>query len=125
GGRRTKGLSQLLEVGVAQGRCHFMAKDPFLNGPHVAVIAVIEDDQGDGQLIARCGGQLLQVPAKASITGDGQYPASAACDCSPQSSRKAIAQGALITGADRSEEHTSELQSRFDLVCRLLLEKKN
>src|SRR5699024_12769237 len=25
----------------------------------------------------------------------------------------------------RSEEHTSELQSRFDLVCRLLLEKKN
>src|SRR5699024_12726868 len=27
--------------------------------------------------------------------------------------------------AGRSEEHTSELQSRFDLVCRLLLEKKN
>src|SRR5207249_10472684 len=27
-------------------------------------------------------------------------------------------------GAGRSEEHTSELQSRFDLVCRLLLEKK-
>src|SRR5579885_1712760 len=25
----------------------------------------------------------------------------------------------------RSEEHTSELQSRFDLVCRLLLEKKS
>src|SRR5438067_7331054 len=27
-------------------------------------------------------------------------------------------------GTMRSEEHTSELQSRFDLVCRLLLEKK-
>src|SRR5260221_10739141 len=27
--------------------------------------------------------------------------------------------------ADRSEEHTSELQSHSDLVCRLLLEKKN
>src|SRR2546421_8889306 len=26
--------------------------------------------------------------------------------------------------SDRSEEHTSELQSRSDLVCRLLLEKK-
>src|SRR5699024_11624202 len=26
--------------------------------------------------------------------------------------------------AERSEEHTSELQSHFDLVCRLLLEKK-
>src|SRR2546428_2984095 len=28
-------------------------------------------------------------------------------------------------GVVRSEEHTSELQSRSDLVCRLLLEKKN
>src|SRR2546428_8263370 len=28
------------------------------------------------------------------------------------------------THYDRSEEHTSELQSRSDLVCRLLLEKK-
>src|SRR5699024_12662170 len=30
----------------------------------------------------------------------------------------------LIKLLCRSEEHTSELQSRFDLVCRLLLEKK-
>src|SRR5207249_5730032 len=30
----------------------------------------------------------------------------------------------FLAGLDRSEEHTSELQSRFDLVCRLLLEKK-
>src|SRR2546428_5094986 len=30
-----------------------------------------------------------------------------------------------ILDAFRSEEHTSELQSRSDLVCRLLLEKKN
>src|SRR5207249_10033256 len=29
-----------------------------------------------------------------------------------------------LNGSRRSEEHTSELQSRFDLVCRLLLEKK-
>src|SRR2546421_3700391 len=29
-----------------------------------------------------------------------------------------------LTGRLRSEEHTSELQSRSDLVCRLLLEKK-
>src|SRR5206468_6660234 len=29
------------------------------------------------------------------------------------------------TSSWRSEEHTSELQSRSDLVCRLLLEKKN
>src|SRR5690349_22494318 len=31
----------------------------------------------------------------------------------------------LVHDAVRSEEHTSELQSRRDLVCRLLLEKKN
>src|SRR5437868_15489926 len=30
----------------------------------------------------------------------------------------------LTAPNSRSEEHTSELQSRFDLVCRLLLEKK-
>src|SRR5699024_5715962 len=32
--------------------------------------------------------------------------------------------GAMKSGNYRSEEHTSELQSRFELVCRLLLEKK-
>src|SRR5438105_391259 len=35
-----------------------------------------------------------------------------------------VVAGAGPTGC-RSEEHTSELQSRVDLVCRLLLEKKN
>src|SRR5256886_11263821 len=29
-----------------------------------------------------------------------------------------------LTGVNRSEEHTSELQSQSNLVCRLLLEKK-
>src|SRR5438034_5728745 len=31
----------------------------------------------------------------------------------------------LATGDGRSEEHTSELQSHSEIVCRLLLEKKN
>src|SRR2546422_3643272 len=37
-----------------------------------------------------------------------------------------VAAGAVVpsSGASRSEEHTSELQSRLHLVCRLLLEKK-
>src|SRR2546429_6046110 len=30
----------------------------------------------------------------------------------------------IVVGQDRSEEHTSELQSRLHLVCRLLLAKK-
>src|SRR2546430_6257605 len=33
--------------------------------------------------------------------------------------------GAAIPHHSRSEEHTSELQSQSNLVCRLLLEKKN
>src|SRR5699024_12576145 len=38
---------------------------------------------------------------------------------------RATAAFLLVLTSMRSEEHTSELQSRFDLVCRLLLEKKN
>src|SRR5688500_20001579 len=37
---------------------------------------------------------------------------------------EAVLQG-LLRGEPRSEEHTSELQSPCNLVCRLLLEKKN
>src|SRR5271163_2403395 len=36
-----------------------------------------------------------------------------------------VASSASTQASTRSEEHTSELQSRSDLVCRLLLEKKN
>src|SRR5207247_5040999 len=39
----------------------------------------------------------------------------------PQAVR--LARAGLAEPEDRSEEHTSELQSRVDLVCRLLLEK--
>src|SRR5438105_12069661 len=37
---------------------------------------------------------------------------------------RAVVLNWMIRSAQRSEEHTSELQSRVDLVCRLLLEKK-
>src|SRR5699024_12079325 len=57
-----------------------------------------------------------------------------ACDlgCPTWQHRSGLASGPQQYGsrwpcvehARRSEEHTSELQSRFDLVCRLLLEKK-
>src|SRR6202047_2705154 len=49
--------------------------------------------------------------------------------CYRQKYGMCAAQGALLgrqqLRARRSEEHTSELQSPYDLVCRLLLEKKN
>src|SRR5207249_6423904 len=38
--------------------------------------------------------------------------------------RNRVTHGLPLQDGERSEEHTSELQSRFDLVCRLLLEKK-
>src|SRR3712207_8716571 len=38
--------------------------------------------------------------------------------------KRAMSDGALLGRGRRSEEHTSELQSRQYLVCRLLLEKK-
>src|SRR5690606_40362500 len=41
--------------------------------------------------------------------------------CHPRSSTR----NTMMLGLGRSEEHTSELQSRENLVCRLLLEKKN
>src|SRR5438309_8735032 len=39
--------------------------------------------------------------------------------------REMRSRGGAPTHSARSEEHTSELQSQFHLVCRLLLEKKN
>src|SRR5699024_11271204 len=43
---------------------------------------------------------------------------------SMETKRKHVPTWLYKLGGRRSEEHTSELQSRFDLVCRLLLEKK-
>src|SRR5207247_9002257 len=43
---------------------------------------------------------------------------------SPAARRNRVHEGEAEDIAIRSEEHTSELQSRVDLVCRLLLEKK-
>src|SRR2546430_9141912 len=43
----------------------------------------------------------------------------------PRYTRGVLAKyAALVNSAHRSEEHTSELQSQSNLVCRLLLEKK-
>src|SRR5260370_31861916 len=38
--------------------------------------------------------------------------------------KAAVGVGDAFSGVARSEEHTSELQSHLNLVCRLLLEKK-
>src|SRR5438034_1788612 len=50
--------------------------------------------------------------------------ASPACQPPRAASGRPIAPCRRSCGRSRSEEHTSELQSHSDLVCRLLLEKK-
>src|SRR5260370_5380528 len=47
------------------------------------------------------------------------------CAASPPANRSQAIVSASSGKMDRSEEHTSELQSHLNLVCRLLLEKKN
>src|SRR5438874_8435366 len=79
-----------------------------------------------------CGDTLslhdaLPISASPSPAGRRRRRAAAAAG---NSSRRAAAalhwsSAAAASAAPRSEEHTSELQSRRDLVCRLLLEKKN
>src|SRR2546422_3617608 len=69
---------------------------------------------------ARSGGQSRVLRAQrfeASWTPPALRTLDRCADLAPRSTANAI----LVT---RSEEHTSELQSRLHLVCRLLLEKK-
>src|SRR2546422_7927456 len=70
-------------------------------------ILLVEDDPSDTELILHA---IEQAELKA-IEGELKLEV------------RATAEGALRC-LNRSEEHTSELQSRLHLVCRLLLEKK-
>src|SRR2546430_9743035 len=54
----------------------------------------------------------------------GRGAASVDCDAAPQRAGSLGRLGAAPAPEPRSEEHTSELQSQSNIVCRLLLEKK-
>src|SRR3989442_9394276 len=58
-------------------------------------------------------------PTTRSARGPGSHSRGA-----PPTARRCTPVRRAVGGAPRSEEHTSELQSRPHLVCRLLLEKK-
>src|SRR5699024_12756712 len=60
----------------------------------------------------------------AARVGHDALPAAPAGGRARGRRRRPLPGGGTGFGQPRSEEHTSELQSRFDLVCRLLLEKK-
>src|SRR2546422_9227112 len=59
---------------------------------------------------------------RANETGDPALIGQALFECARAGTEQGLPE--LIRLAERSEEHTSELQSRLHLVCRLLLEKK-
>src|SRR3712207_7578119 len=62
-----------------------------------------------------------------SVSAAGGHGATTRAGCAPRTGTvtvRAFALTVLAFAAPRSEEHTSELQSRQYLVCRLLLEKK-
>src|SRR5437868_10573271 len=72
-----------------------------------------------------CGGQ----PASRASDGESDVASGSVKATSFDVDESSMAASAPLPpspagGMPRSEEHTSELQSRFDLVCRLLLEKK-
>src|SRR5689334_24707063 len=66
------------------------------------------------------GWLVLKITVPAAVVAEAMVfsPVLASCIIQPFAASSAAA--ALV----RSEEHTSELQSQFHLVCRLLLEKK-
>src|SRR5699024_9480103 len=81
------------------------------------------------QLQAICTGRELAKAAASTLNGQVAAMSTAPGTGSPHrvtgQRNSAMAQRFGLTAAEqltnRSEEHTSELQSRFDLVCRLLL----
>src|SRR5207248_11481920 len=56
--------------------------------------------------------------------GDGELDFHVACAIVRHRVVRGVERGQQAQAVERSEEHTSELQSPYDLVCRLLLEKK-
>src|SRR5205809_2125059 len=71
-------------------------------------------------------GRQLLAPARNQNSSDQAKNRQHAAQPDQLENRRAIGgrRGVVLIAKKRSEEHTSELQSRLHLVCRLLLEKK-
>src|SRR5690606_40408457 len=81
---------------------------------------LVVEPAGDGDQLGERGdlgqrGRVERRPALALAAGHG--------DEQPLDGPEVVEDQRLVEAAGRSEEHTSELQSREKLVCRLLLEK--
>src|SRR5207248_10431367 len=67
---------------------------------------------------------LCTMPSSTERTCITLAPSEASSSISSYAIRSSRRARGTTRGSERSEEHTSELQSPYDLVCRLLLEKK-
>src|SRR3712207_8945976 len=63
--------------------------------------------------------------SRSRTTASASRPRTSRASTTPSSRRRASGAARASGSPSRSEEHTSELQSRQHLVCCLLLEKKN
>src|SRR5438874_10028243 len=88
--------------------------------PYTTLFRSVDGDQGEAPLAeARAEARDLRHAAAATTAAVGLQARGAVVRILPLQ-EVVVAVDRLV----RSEEHTSELQSRRDLVCRLLLEKK-
>src|SRR5256885_12993747 len=91
----------------------------FIPGEQVERADVLEENekvQAEGKKPATYSYMLLGI-TKASLSTDSFISAA-----SFQETTRVLTEAAIMGKKDRSEEHTSELQSPCNLVCRLLLE---
>src|SRR5690606_41868394 len=97
------------------GRCHVRPSFPTRRSSDLRLVHALA-----GALL---GGGVRQARDPPALQGQRAARGAGACAggaAAPAGARRAT----LRPGPGRSEEHTSELQSRENLVCRLLLEKK-
>src|SRR5690349_23114268 len=115
-------------TGLVADKGTVTAVDATADGVRLAVETALAPEISEGDSVAVNG-----VCLTATTIADGRFTADVMHETLRRSSLAEVAEGAPVNlelplrASDRlgrSEEHTSELQSRRDLVCRLLLEKK-
>src|SRR5207249_5419279 len=106
----------------------FSSLDP--HPPHIHTLSLhdalpisIAPRSSTGSTCNPCSAKPAATPCSGG-TPNGSSPTTSAAWVTPTFAGVGRNSPPRFTTMRRSEEHTSELQSRFDLVCRLLLEKK-